>query len=242
MATLCERLEAIPYGGKGKLISVLLIPYTNAYGVWSYINEHVLEVWKYTNTELSDHIAGYLRKQGVDVDEKFASKLYYAFNAKKGFKKRTSPLIDIINGQVIGDHIGKNIWQQLNQWEAIYFLAGLYNSKSGVHFKDRFTKTKLRAWSVKKTIAWTMLKGVEKLNKYGKNSRHEKSLGKALPHKAEIYQACKDIVYPQQEIVEKKQYKKKLNQIITPKRKRREKIIPDYSAQLNLFQNSANPQ
>jgi len=93
---------------------------------------------------------------------------------------------------------------------------------------------------VKKTIAWTMLKGVEKLNKYGKDSGNEKSLGKALPHRAEIEQACKDIVYPQQEIVDINKYKKRRDQIAPHKRPSSRQPIQD--SQPSLFQDSANPK
>ncbi|MBR9690925.1 hypothetical protein GOV08_04545 [Candidatus Woesearchaeota archaeon] len=149
--------------------------------------------------ELVPYITEYISRSGVEVETDFQKKLYFTFNPKKekgvdGKKAGKNVLYTIIDGLKYADNIPSEIFEDLNQWEAVYFLAGLNHSRTSDFIGDRYTKTKLNAWSTQEIIARTILKGVDKLNKI------QDRIGKTLPHRADIEKAANYVVNPQMDM------------------------------------------
>jgi len=188
---LSDRLNQIPRELKDTLVETLLGDYQHP---GFYFKDDRL--YKKSRDILSFEISEYLNGRGVDIGKDFPNKLYLSFTAKKGEKSMSNraPLFRIIDGQVIGDKVDDDIFFQLNGWEAIYFLVGLYHCRTSGFVGDRYTKTRLNAWSVPEIVAYTIEQGIKKLQKY------EKNLIKKLPHKDQILEACRYVRRPQMDL------------------------------------------
>lgn len=182
METLYERLNQIPHNIKPQVVGALLIP-DIAPKYYFYCER----IFQKNRDELSSLIAHYLRERGAtDIDSRFINNLYYSFTPTKGHKPTKKPLLNIIYGRIGGDHMPDEIFEHLNGWEALYLLAGIWSGRSSGFWGDRFTREHLEAWPIRKIIARTIIDGVEKLQQY------ERVLGKKLPRKEEVLEACED--------------------------------------------------
>ena len=138
--------------------------------------------------ELSYLVSSYLASKGTKVGTGFANELYHAFTPKRGHSQKgsTKPFLTILYGRVLADKLPNEIFREFYDIEGVYFLAGLWSGNSSRFVGDRFTKINVPGRNVKKTIAWTIEKGIKKLKKY------EKTTGKELPENDEILKACKE--------------------------------------------------
>ena len=134
-------------------------------------------------TQLATDISDYLVSRGVDTGSGFRNKLFYSFRpSKKGSKPARQALMDVEFGRIWGDSVPDLVFGQFNDaWMATYSLTGIGAGHFGGYDTGyRLTKRNLMAWSTPHIIAWTMKRGIARLNQY------EKQLDKALPHRKDI--------------------------------------------------------
>ncbi len=248
-ATLRERLSECAVGfNKEGLVETLLSPYApkdyQYPGRKRYLKLGDFEQMK--PKDLSEYLELYMRDKGVIMGEDFSkegepNKLYWSFNPKQAKGKKLVwtivPYMKVVEGIPLADGVDKDIHASLTWYEAVYFMAGLSHCRTSAFQGDLYTKEKLNAWSVQKIVAYTILQGIHHLNPC-----MDMLGGKELPHRKEIYQECQDIFRPQQEIVDKKDYRKPEDEMRSSE-PRQKKPEPDLSSQLPLdFEKKKEPK
>jgi len=192
---LRERLATIDPSVKPRLIQSLLADYPS---IWDYYAEKG-EDWRGISgarpAELIQRIASYLSGRNVDIHSEFESDLGYSFSPLGGGSVNCSPFLDVIDGFPIADGIDQKVFSALNDFEAFYMLPGLVLSKHSGFIGDRYTKGKLKSWSMPEIVARTILAGIHKIGKY------EKELAdKQIPRKQETTGQCQYAINPQQSL------------------------------------------
>lgn len=134
-------------------------------------------------SKLVTDLTYYLASRGANLGDDFRDKLFYSFRpSEKGGRPVRHALTDMEFGRIWGDPAPDIVFRQFDDiWMACYLLAGMGAS----HFGDyktgyRLTKSELRAWDTPHIIAWTINRGIKRLN------HCEKQLGKTLPHREDI--------------------------------------------------------
>jgi len=141
----------------------------------------------YLKYDLSDRIEESLRKRGVHLDEKersssVSSHIYAAINKE--------PLKRVEYGIINSRGIPDEIFEHLTNWEAIYFLAGLWNKKSTPIESKQYRRDLLERQPVPLIVAETIETGIRALEKIHRSmvERGEYKSDIKLPYADEIMQ------------------------------------------------------
>lgn len=147
----------------------------------------VPETGSYLKHDLAERIAGYLDRRGVSIREQDGdvstkSRIYQTINKE--------PLKRVEYGILNAKGISKELFERLTEWEALYFLAGIWAKKSTKNESLRYDRGLLERQPVKLIIAETIYAGI---NYLGVIQRREKEKGRyktdiKLPYAEEIKQ------------------------------------------------------
>ncbi len=209
MLTLVERLnqlDNISYSGlnkymdvKKRLVDALLIPnvqenapsrYFGGFGLLKINGERSFEY----RDRLCGNIASYLNIKGVDLGIDFPKKLYLSFKPRTGYQSSNLPLLYILNGRIGGDNVPNEIYEKLDDWESMYFLAGIWHGRTCGYTGFKHTAPHLNAWPISKIVANTIELGIKELKRF------EETLGKKLPHVDIILEQVEKITKPQMKL------------------------------------------
>ena len=92
------------------------------------------------------------------------------------------PLRKIIYGTIRANNLPDEIFRQMDAWEAMYFLAGVWNRMTTTPQRGRFSRPILRRQNIPQIIVETVEAGINYLERYMNETR----ANKALPHYAEV--------------------------------------------------------
>ncbi|KYK27169.1 hypothetical protein AYK26_00550 [Euryarchaeota archaeon SM23-78] len=145
----------------------------------------------YYKYNITDNLQRYLYNRGVRLQEK--PKYSVGENIYSIIRKE--PLKRVQYGMINSDKIGDDVFKALTDWEATYFLAGVWNKKSTLSEEYRYNREVLERQPVELIVAETIATGVYRLRKiHEKQTRAGKYKTQAeLPYSKEILRRYYDL-------------------------------------------------
>lgn len=172
-----QRLDLIPEAVKPVLIDALVSP-----KVRPRDSQEVEE--RRLKYNLTDSIQDFLNRAGTPVDPNFGNTLYSTLTKE--------PIKRIHYGLINAEQIPFEVFQQLLQWEASYFLAGLWNKKSTPIASKQYRRDQLVTHPLPLIITDTIEVGVHSIRKVhrdmGKQGKY--TTDPVTPFDEEILKAC----------------------------------------------------
>ncbi|MFH0870790.1 MAG: hypothetical protein V1866_07085 [archaeon] len=136
----------------------------------------------YLKYNITDNLQKYLQEKGVSLYEKPK----YSVGQNLYSTIRKEPLKQVQYGMINCENIGRDVFKALTDWEAIYFMAGVWKKKSTRTEDQKYNDELLAREPVELIVAETIAAGIYRL----KNVHEHKSYKTEpeLPYSEEILQ------------------------------------------------------
>lgn len=167
--SLEQRLRNID---KSSLKEVLLAP--------KILPRERMEKIGYFKYDITDCLGRYFREKNVVLREK--PKTSVSENLYSTIRKE--PLKQVQYGMINSENISDDVFKTLTDWEAIYFLAGVWNKKSTLIEGLQYNRGLLERQPVELIIAETITAGIYRLRNIHEKQRYRTQA--ELPYSKEI--------------------------------------------------------
>jgi hypothetical protein len=134
----------------------------------------------YFKYNITDNLEIYLNRKGVVLFEKPKSSV--GGNLYSTIRKE--PLKQVQYGMINCENIGGDVFSALTDWEAIYFMTGVWNKKTTLSESLRYSSELLERQPVELIVAETVASGIYRLKKIHEKQGYETE--PELPYAKEI--------------------------------------------------------